>query len=292
LNAIADASVPEDERDLDTPPSYMMAARSPATASDASEDPRIEHASPGPAVLALVEAAGDQETPADLPLVIEALLFSAEEPPTVSALAHATNAPLDAVEQALEALQADDSGRGVRIQRNGATVRLVTAPQAAAFIERLLGLERPNRLSKAALETIAIIAYRQPVTRGAIEAVRGVSCDAPLNTLRSRELVQSVGQADTPGRPHLWATTPRFLEHFGLSGIGELPTLPNVPGRPAGQATMGLVDRGDAIADPGAAALPDADADPNDVSDVDDAAYGTTFDDSYADAGPAVASGD
>ncbi len=291
-NDLTSVSAPAEERDLDTPPSYMMAARSAATAADASEEPSVEHASPQPAVLALVEAAGVQDTPNDLPLVIEALLFSAEEPPTVSALAQATNAPLDAVEQALEALQADDSGRGVRIQRNGATVRLVTAPQAAAFIERLLGLERPNRLSKAALETIAIIAYRQPVTRGAIEAVRGVSCDAPLNTLRSRELVQSVGQADTPGRPHLWATTPRFLEHFGLSELGELPTLPNLPGRPAGQATMSLVDRGDAISDPGAAAMPDTDADPNDVSDVDDAAYGTTFDGSYADAGPAVASGD
>ena len=281
----ASDSVPHEGRDLDTPPSYLLANRPGAKNVSHRQEPVPERPSPEPAILAFVEAAGDQETPQDLPLVIEALLFSAEEPPTVSALAQATNTPLDAVEQALDALQARDTGRGVRIQRNGATVRLVTAPQAAAFIERLLGIERPNRLSKAALETIAIIAYRQPITRGAIEAVRGVSCDAPLNTLRSRELVQSVGQADTPGRPHLWATTSRFLEHFGLSGLAELPTLPDVPGRPASQATMGLIVRSEARAQHETAASHETDSDSGTEGEVGDDV------DPYADAGPAVASG-
>ena len=293
---------PDEGRDLDAPPSYLLTNRTTDPDVDQPDEPAIKRPAPAPAVLALVEAAGDQETPEDLPLVIEALLFSAEEPPTVSALAQATNAPLDAVEQALDVLQAEDTGRGVRIQRNGATVRLVTAPQAAAFIERLLGLERPNRLSKAALETIAIIAYRQPTTRGAIEAVRGVSCDAPLNTLRSRELIQSVGQADTPGRPHLWATTARFLEHFGLSELAELPTLPSVPGRPTTQAAMNLVEARETELDGGPDASQTSDSDMAADSVIEgaetnepavvDPAYGATFNNPYADSGPAVASGD
>ncbi len=274
-------SAPEEGRDVDTPPSYLMEGRSAAAGADHRGESSADHGAPTPAVLALVEAANDQETPEDLPLVLESLLFSAEEPPTVSALAQATNAPRDAVEQALDVLQAEGAGRGIRIQRNGSTVRLVSAPQAAAFIERLLGLERPNRLSKAALETVAIIAYRQPVTRGAIEAVRGVSCDAPLSTLRSRELIQSVGQADTPGRPNLWATTPRFLEHFGLSGLTELPTLPEIPGRPAAQASMGLISSVGSTAQQGGEApqTETAEIAPNDYAALEHD-------------GPAVASGD
>ena len=163
----------------------------------------------------------------DLSIIIEALLFAAEDPPTISTLAKITNSSKDSVNKAIKTLQADAIKRGIRIQRDDIRVRLVTAPEATTYIEQLLGLERPNRLSKAALETIAIIAYQHPLTRSAIEAVRGVSCDAPLNTLRNRELIESVGQADTPGRPHLWATTTRFLDHFGLSHLNELPPLPN-----------------------------------------------------------------
>lgn len=164
----------------------------------------------------------------DLSIIIEALLFAAEDPPTISTLAKITNTSKDSVDKAIKTLQTDAIKRGIRIQRDDIHVRLVTAPEATTYIEQLLGLERPNRLSKAALETIAIIAYQQPLTRSAIEAVRGVSCDAPLNTLRNRELIESVGQADTPGRPHLWTTTMRFLDHFGLSHLDELPALPNL----------------------------------------------------------------
>ena len=192
-----------------------------------------------PAIMALVEAGESGESPENLPLVIEALLFAAEEPPTVSQLAQATRVSRDAIEEALDELAAAAAERGLRVQRDGGSVRLVTAPEAAPSIQRLLGLDRPNKLSKAALETLAIIAYQQPVTRGAVERVRGVTCDAPLATLRGRELIASIGQADTPGRPHLWATTPAFLDHFGLTALTELPPLPGVPA-PVAQGALDL----------------------------------------------------
>ena len=183
----------------------------------------------GPAVLTVIETDEKSETPANIPLVLEALLLAADEPPSISQLAHATNVAPDAVEEALDALERASAHRGVRLQRGGSRVRLVTAPEAAPFVERLLGVERPNRLSKAALETLAIIAYRQPVTRAGIEAVRGVACDGTLGTLRQRDLIRHAGQVEAPGRPHLWATTGRFLEHFGLSRVTELPPLPEAP---------------------------------------------------------------
>ena len=192
-----------------------------------------------PAIMALVEAGESGESPENLPLVIEALLFAAEEPPTVSQLAQATHVSRDAIEEALDELAAAAAERGLRVQRDGGSVRLVTAPEAAPSIQRLLGLDRPNKLSKAALETLAIIAYQQPVTRGAVERVRGVTCDGPLATLRGRELIASIGQADTPGRPHLWATTPAFLDHFGLTALTELPPLPGVPA-PVAQGALDL----------------------------------------------------
>ena len=223
------------------PPAYLLrnasAADPPGTPDDAP--PGEEPQPVMPAVMALVEAGEQGESPQNLSLVVEALLFAAEEAPTVSQLAQATNVSRDAIEQALDELAAAEGG-GLRLQRSGNAVCLVTAPEAAPFIQRLLGLERPNKLSKAALETLAIVAYQQPVTRGAIERVRGVTCDAPLSTLRLRELIASVGQASTPGRPHLWATTPAFLDHFGLTDLSELPSLPGVPA-PVTQGMLGLV---------------------------------------------------
>ena len=210
-----------------TPPDYLLRDVAPPAAPATM-----------PAVLALVEA-GAPEPARNLPLIIESLLFAADEPPTVSQIARAANVSRDAVEGALDELSATAPTRGLRLQRSGQTLRLVTAAEAAPFIRRLLGLERPNKLSKAALETLAIIAYQQPVTRGAIERLRGVCCDGPLATLRRRELVASIGQSDAPGRPHLWATTPAFLAHFGLHDLGELPPLPGLSG-PATQPALPL----------------------------------------------------
>ncbi|MEE9277272.1 MAG: SMC-Scp complex subunit ScpB [Dehalococcoidia bacterium] len=253
-------------------------------------------ATPRPPVLALVEAGIGEESPANLPLVLEALLLATEEPPTISRLAQATNVAPDAIEEALDTLEQQSAGRGIRLQRSGSTVALVTAPEAVTYIERLLGLERPNRLSKAALETLAIIAYRQPVTRSAIEAIRGVSCDASLGTLRLRELIRPLGQADGPGRPNLWATTPRFLAHFGLGALTELPPLPAAPA-PAEQGALALQGNRDGAATPGlrpdggrddgesARDAPEpSEAAGSEQAGAEEAAYGWT--------GAAVASGD
>jgi segregation and condensation protein B len=191
-------------------------------------------------VFELAEALGAEkpERPANLTAVIESLLFVAEEPPSVHQLAEATNVSKDAVEAALEALEAQAAERGLHVQRHGATVRLVSAPESARWVQRFLGLERPNKLSKAALETLAIIVYRQPVTRLEVEKVRGVGCDGPFHTLRMRELIEPVGQAEGPGRPNLWGVTQFFLDHFGLKGLDELPPLPDL--RPTEQGKLSL----------------------------------------------------
>ena len=195
----------------------------------------------GPAILDLVSALSEatSEHPEDLALALESLLFVAEEPPTVRQLAEATNVSKDAVEEALEVLEVDAAKRGIRLQRHGASIRLVSAPESSRWVERFLGLDRPNKLSKAALETLAIIVYSQPVTRSEVERVRGVSCDGPFHTLRARELIEAVGQVDGPGRPNLWAVSQRFLDHFGLRTLAELPPLPELP-TPSEQGRLSL----------------------------------------------------
>ena len=177
-------------------------------------------------------------------MVLESLLLVAEEPPTVQMLARVTGVSADAVEQALDQISADES-RGIRLRRHGATIALVSAPEAAPWVEALLGLETPNRLSKAALETLAVIAYHQPVTRSSIERVRGVGAGGSLRTLRSRDLIEPVGRLETPGQPLLWGVTARFLDHFGLGALAELPPLGDLPA-PAQQAILPLDDADDA----------------------------------------------
>ena len=192
-------------------------------------------------------AADGAQRPDDLPLVLEALLLVAEQPPTTQLLARVCGVSSDAVEEALAELGAR-AGRGARLRRHGATVALVSAPEAAPWVERLLGLEAPNRLSRAALETLAIIAYRQPITRGAIEQTRGVGADGALRTLRARDLIEPVGRLEAPGQPLLWSVTPRFLDHFALSGLAELPPLEDVP-PPAEQASLPL-EASEAVEEP------------------------------------------
>ena len=113
----------------------------------------------------------------------------------------------------------------MRLQRSGNRVQLVTAPELAPSVERFLGLEARARLSRAALETLAIIAYRQPITRPKIESIRGVGSDSVLRTLLSVGLIEEVGRAPTVGRPILYSTTFEFLQHFGLRSLEELPAL-------------------------------------------------------------------
>jgi segregation and condensation protein B len=121
----------------------------------------------------------------------------------------------------LSAMYAD--GRGLRIQWHGGRVELTTAPNLATLIERFLGLEATARLSRAGLETLAIVAYRQPVTRPGIDSIRGVNSDGVIKSLLNKGLVQEMGRTEGPGRPILYGTTGAFLQHFGLSSVEELP---------------------------------------------------------------------
>ena len=157
--------------------------------------------------------------------VVEAVLFVADGPADVGLIARSLNAPKEEVVQAVEQLAEQCRERGVRVQRTGDLVQLVSAPETAAYVERFLGMEHP-RLTDASLETLAIIAYRQPITRAGIEAVRGVDCDGPIRTLLARELIEEVGRAPVIGRPTLFGTTVRFLEYFGLEKPDDLPPLP------------------------------------------------------------------
>ncbi len=167
------------------------------------------------------------EPPADLVGVLESLLFVAEEPVEPAFLAGTLNVGLAAVQSALETLAERLRARGIRVQHGHGRVQLISAPEFGPYVERFLGSVAEQRLSSAALETLAIVAYRQPVTRSAIEQIRGVNSERALTTLRARDLVQEVDRAETVGRPVLFGTTMRFLEYFGLEHPGELPPLGN-----------------------------------------------------------------
>jgi segregation and condensation protein B len=169
----------------------------------------------------------------DLPALCEALLFVAAAPTAAADLAKAIGVEIAAVADALEHLDATlrESGSGLRVLRHGDRYALTSAPAAARVIARFLGLHRTERLSAAALETLAIIAYRGPATRGEIEAIRGVDSSGVVQTLLARELVEAVGRRNTVGAPIEYAVTPTFLRHFGLGSLNELPPLGEVQGR-------------------------------------------------------------
>jgi segregation and condensation protein B len=160
-----------------------------------------------------------------LPARVESVLFVAEEPISTHRLAEALEVTQGQIEQALDALTGHYDGRGLRLQRMDGRVQLTTAPEAAPYVEHFLGLEARVHLSQAALEALAIVAYRQPITRPEVEVVRGVGSDSVLRTLLSAGLIDRVGRADAVGRPFLYGTTPEFLQHFGLQSLDELPPL-------------------------------------------------------------------
>ena len=160
-----------------------------------------------------------------LTLLVESLLFVAPEPVKVSSLAAALDESQERVEEALQQMVATHLERGLRVQRQGERVQLVTPPEAAACIERFLGLDLTTRLTPAALEALAVIAYKQPVTRAQIDELRGVSSDGVLRTLLHRGLVEQGERLDTAGRPFHYRTTFDFLQHFGLQSLDDLPAL-------------------------------------------------------------------
>lgn len=163
----------------------------------------------------------------ELPLSVklEALLFVAPEPVTTAQLAAALDVAPSVVERGLHELDTSLANRGLRLQRNAGRFQLTTAPELAELLERFLGLEATTHLSRAALETLAIIAYQQPVTRPQIDAIRGVNSDSMMKSLLHKGLILESGRADGPGRPILYSTTHEFLQHFGLNSILEIPPL-------------------------------------------------------------------
>ena len=159
----------------------------------------------------------------ELKCLIESLLFVADGPVDTKDLAAAIEITEAEVSDALQALDVDCQARGIRLQRRGTAVQLVSAPEAGPQIERFLGRELSGRLSTAAMETVTIVAYQQPVTRTRVEAIRGVRSDGVLRSLVRHGLIEQVGRAETVGRPILFGTTFEFLQQFGLRSLSELP---------------------------------------------------------------------
>ena len=156
---------------------------------------------------------------------LESLLFVASGPTPISRLARVLDLTPAQTEALLLRLDESLIGRGLCLQWNAHQVQLTTAPEAGALVERFLGLESVTRLSQAALEVLAIVAYQQPVIRPQIDQLRGVNSDGALRTLLGKGLIQELGRQETPGRPILYGTTPEFLQHFGLRSLAQLPPL-------------------------------------------------------------------
>lgn len=169
----------------------------------------------------------NDSTAADLnhTALLESILFVASGPVSLSRLGTALEVSPAAVQTLLADLEESYRERGLRLQWSGNAVQMTTAPEASAVVERFLGLELTTRLSQAALEVLAIVAYMQPVTRPQIDQIRGVNSDGALRSLLSKGLIEEVGRMETPGRPILYGTTPDFLQHFGLSMLEEMPPL-------------------------------------------------------------------
>ena len=165
--------------------------------------------------------------PNEIPQILEAILFVAGEPVAVADLAQALEVSELEIMHAVEELQRECERRGVTIHRYGDHLRMETRPEYAPYVERLLQPVQKQSLSQTAMETLAVIAYRQPTTKGEVEHVRGVKCDYSIQSLLNKGLIKEVGRKEALGRPILYATTDRFLEHFGISDIRELPPLPD-----------------------------------------------------------------
>jgi segregation and condensation protein B len=210
----ADPQAPNPEDDEPGPESPAL--DSPDSIDD--ETPaEIEASEPEPAAFI---------APDELPQTLEALLFSSQAPLTMAQLKEHTGMAADAIQEALtllaERYHADRCGIVLAEVGNGWLFR--TGERQKEFVRRLLGV-KPQRLTRAALETLALVAYRQPITRPEMEDVRGVDCGAVLKALLERQMVKILGKKEEPGRPLLYGTTKEFLEFFGLKSLTSLPTL-------------------------------------------------------------------
>jgi segregation and condensation protein B len=158
---------------------------------------------------------------------LEALFFVSDEPLTTSVLAQALEVDRRAVDELCDRLAAEleDRGAGMVLRNVAGGWRLFTHPDSAQEVERFVLSSRQARLTKAALETLAIVAYKQPVTRHQVASIRGVNSDGVLRALQDKDLIVEAGREETPGRPMLYATTPAFLERLGLPSLAALPSL-------------------------------------------------------------------
>lgn len=163
----------------------------------------------------------------DLAADLEAVLFTLNRAVSLLELRDILQAPLPEIESAAAALADRLGGHGLMLQRHQDQLQLVTGPAQADAVRRVLRPEYPARLSPAAYETLAIVAYRQPLTRARIEEIRGVNCEAVLENLEEKGLIAEVGRMETPGNPRLFGTTIRFLQILGLQSLDELPPLPD-----------------------------------------------------------------
>jgi segregation and condensation protein B len=179
---------------------------------DAGQPAGSVAAQPAPPPIELTEAA------------LEALLFVAERPLSRREIATLAGSDPAIVDARLGDLEVSLRARGIRLLIDGDRVELATAPEGGALVARYVGVDAV-RLSPASLETLAIVAYRQPVTRGAIDRIRGVDSDYTIRTLLHRRLIVELGRSESPGRPFLYGTGFEFLERFGLTSLEELPML-------------------------------------------------------------------
>ncbi len=244
------------------------AALTPATDQPAAEQSQVE---PPPA------AEPDQSEcaiEADLPATVEAVLFSSEKPLPPSRIADVCGAPAKAVREAITHLNEryEEMGCSFRVTEIAGGFQMQTLPEYADVLARLLSSRNDSKLSQAAMETLAVVAYRQPALRADIEAIRGVACGEVLRTLMERNLVRIVGRAEEIGRPMLYGTTKYFLEVFGLANLEDLPNAEqlrrpqdNQPAKPAADsaASAASAPAADAPAAADAAAAADVPAAPD-----------------------------
>ena len=160
----------------------------------------------------------------DLKNVLECMLFVSPQPLTTKRIAQALQIDELEIERVIHDLRLDFGSRGVHIIRVAEGYQMCTKSQYAPYISQLLKPER-QRLSRAALETLAIVAYRQPITQPEVESIRGVNSDGVMRTLTDRGLIRQLGKRETPGRPMMYGTSEEFLCHFGLNDLTELPDI-------------------------------------------------------------------
>jgi len=174
----------------------------------------------------------------DLELKLESLLFASPGPVTIDQLATALEVGPAAVKSALSNLEAQYADRGLRIQYHQGRAQMTSAPEYAPEIERLLQLDSQAHLSRAALEVLAIVTYRQPITRPEIDSIRGVNSDSSIKTLHRYGLIEEIGRTSGPGRPILYGTSGEFLQHFGISSLDQLPEIEGESQPQAGGASL------------------------------------------------------